>query len=203
MDILGSLPVTRQKNKYIFKVIDQFTKWLECYPIPNQAEETVATVLIDGFIARLGCPLELHTDQGRNMDGHLVRQICRILQIKKTRTTPYHSASNDQVEIYNSLILQTIRCFIKRQHNRWYEHVQLLAAAICATPNRQTGFSASFLIFGREVTQPIDLTFGLLTINTQEKETFHFVQDIITTLNLVHGVARDNLKSAQQRQKKD
>ena len=137
------------------------------------------------------------------MDGHLVRQICRILQIKKTRTTPYHSASNDQVEIYNSLILQTIRCFIKRQHNRWYEHVQLLAAAICATPNRQSGFSANFLMFGREVTQPIDLTFGLLTINTQEKETFDFVQDIITRLNLVHGVARDNLKSAQQRQKKD
>ena len=144
MDILGSLPVTRQKNKYIFKVIDQFTKWLECYPIPNQAEETVATVLIDGFIARLGCPLELHTDQGRNMDGHLVRQICRILQIKKTRTTPYHSASNDQVEIYNNLILQTIRCFIKRQHNRWYEHVQLLAAAICATPKDKPDFRLAF-----------------------------------------------------------
>jgi hypothetical protein len=73
MDILGPLPVTRQKNKYILKVIDQFTQWLACSPIPNQAAETVATVLIDGFIARLGCPLELHTDQGRNVDGHLVR----------------------------------------------------------------------------------------------------------------------------------
>jgi hypothetical protein len=72
-----------------------------------------------------------------------------------------------------------------------------------ATPNRQTGFSANFFMFGREVTQPIDLTFGLLTIHTQEKETFDFVQDLITTPNLVHDVARDNLKSAQQRQKKD
>jgi transposase InsO family protein len=103
MDILGPLPVTRQKNKYILMVIDQFTKSLECYPIPNQTAETVATVLIDDFIARYGCPLELHTDQGRNMDGNLVRQIRRILQIQKTRTT--HPASNrGQIERYNNLI---------------------------------------------------------------------------------------------------
>ena len=55
----------------------------------------------------------------------------------------------------------------------------------------------------REVTRPTDLTFDLLTINTQEKETFDVVQDLITTLNLVLDVARDNLNSAQQRQKKD
>jgi hypothetical protein len=123
----------------------------------------------------------------------------RILQIQKTRTTPYHPASNGQVERYNNLILQTIRCFIKRQQNRWDEHLQLLAAAIHATDNRQTRFSANFLMFCREVTRPTDLTFDLLTINTQEKETFDVVQDLITTLNLVLDVARDNLNSAQQR----
>jgi len=90
----------------------------------------------------------------------LVRQICRILQIQKTRTTLYHPASNGQVERYNSLILQTIRCFIKRQQNRWDEHLQLLAAAIHATDNRQTRFSANFLMFCREVTRPTDLTWS-------------------------------------------
>ena len=54
-------------------------------------------------------------------------------------------------------------------------------------------------MFCREVTRPTDLTFDLLTINTQEKETFDVVQDLITTLNLVLDVARDNLSSAQQR----
>jgi len=48
------MPVTRQKNKYILMVIDQFTKWLECYPIPNQTAETVATVLIDVLLQDFG-----------------------------------------------------------------------------------------------------------------------------------------------------
>lgn len=203
MDILGPLPLTDQKNKYILMVIDQFTKWLECYPIPNQTAETVASVLIDGFISRFGCPVELHTDQGKNMDGVLIRQLCSILQIKKTRTTPYHPSSNGQVERYNSLLLQIIRCFLKRQQNKWDKHLQLLVGAIRATPNRQTGFSANFLMFGREVLQPIDLSFGLMTVNQQEKGTLEYIQDLIISLNLVHDIARDNLKASQLRQKKD
>jgi hypothetical protein len=39
VDILCSLPVTRQKNKYILMVIDQFIKWLECYPVPNKLQK--------------------------------------------------------------------------------------------------------------------------------------------------------------------
>ena len=96
MDILGPLPVTRQTNKYM---LDQFTKWLECCPIPNQAAETVTTVLIDGFIARFGYPLELHTDHGRNMDRNLVLQMCRILQIQRQEqlriTQPLTATSGD------------------------------------------------------------------------------------------------------------
>jgi hypothetical protein len=39
VDILCSLPVTRQKNKYFLMVIDQFIKWLECYPVPNKLQK--------------------------------------------------------------------------------------------------------------------------------------------------------------------
>ncbi|CAG2217873.1 unnamed protein product [Mytilus edulis] len=42
LDILGPLPVTQQNNKYVLVIIDQFTKWLECCPLPNQNAEVVA-----------------------------------------------------------------------------------------------------------------------------------------------------------------
>lgn len=69
MDILGPLPITKNRNKYISMVIDQFTKWLECYPLPNQGAEAIAKIFVDNFIARFECPLEIHTDQGKIWTG--------------------------------------------------------------------------------------------------------------------------------------
>jgi transposase InsO family protein len=79
-------------------IIDQFTKWLECFPLSTQTADVVAKNLVDDFFSRFGCPLEVHTDQGENMDGHLVNKLCELLQIAKIRTTPYHSLSNGQIE---------------------------------------------------------------------------------------------------------
>ena len=88
MDILGPLHESSSANKYVLVLVDQFTKWMEMFPLPNQNTITVAKTLLDGFISRLGCPVQIHTDQGKNFDGHLFHDICRLLQIVKTRTTP-------------------------------------------------------------------------------------------------------------------
>ena len=94
-------------------IIDQSTKWLECFAYSIQTADVVAKNFVDDFFSRVGCPLELHTDQGKNMDGNLVNKLCELLQIAKIRTTPYHSSSNGQIERYNRTLLQTIRCYIQ------------------------------------------------------------------------------------------
>ena len=58
-------------------------------------------------------------------------------------------------------------------------------------------------MFGREVTQPIDLTFGILTANRKDKDIVEYVQNLIIALNLTHNVARENLKESQGRQKRE
>ena len=63
--ILGLLPITKKGNKYLLMIINQFTKWLECFPLSTQTADIVANNLVDNFFSRFGCPLELHTDQGK------------------------------------------------------------------------------------------------------------------------------------------
>ena len=201
MDILGPLPVTKTESKYLLMVIDQYTKWLECFPIATQTAEVVARTLVDHFFSRFGCPIELHTDQGKNMDGNLVRQLCELLQIAKTRTTPYHPSSNGQVERYNRTILQTIRCFIKSKQHNWDLFLQQLVGAVRATRNSQTGFSANMMMLGREVFQPIDVILGTSNWNADRKEVPQYIKDLVENLNRVHDIARDNLKASQERQK--
>ena len=67
--ILGNkLPTTKMGNKYLLVAMDYFTKWPEAYPLPNQEASTVANVLVHEFVCRLGTPLELRSDQGRNFE---------------------------------------------------------------------------------------------------------------------------------------
>ena len=101
IDVLGPLPITENGNKYILIVADYFTKWVEAYPMPNQEATTVAELLVREFICRFGVPLLIHSDQGRNFESELFAEMCRLLGIKKTRTTPYHSQSDGMVECFN------------------------------------------------------------------------------------------------------
>ena len=93
IDIMGSLVETQKGNKYILVIVDQFTKWMEAFPLKNQLAETVAGVVVREFVARFGCPLEIHTDQGRNFESELFKEMCELLEIGKTRTTSYRPSA--------------------------------------------------------------------------------------------------------------
>ena len=65
LDILGPLPESHEKNKYILVISDYFTKWVESFAIPNQEAITITQVFVEQFICRFGLPRQVHTDQGR------------------------------------------------------------------------------------------------------------------------------------------
>ena len=65
---------------------------------PEPKAPTVATKLIEEFVARFGVPLELHSDQGREFESAVFREMCSLLGVKKTQTTPYHPRSNGMIK---------------------------------------------------------------------------------------------------------
>eukprot|EP00731_Ephydatia_muelleri_P039179 Em1183g1a len=94
VDILGPLPVTAQGNKYVLVACDCFTRWVEVYAIQNQEALTVAKMLVDEMFCRFSPPEQLHSDQGRQFEADLLKEVCTLLQIHKTRTTAYHPHCN-------------------------------------------------------------------------------------------------------------
>ncbi|ROT79030.1 hypothetical protein C7M84_002246 [Penaeus vannamei] len=98
VDIVGPFPVTTQGNRFICVVMDYFTKWPEAYVLPDHEAETVAEALVSNFITRFGVPCELHSDQGREFESVVFQECCRLLGIKKTRTTALRPQSDGLVE---------------------------------------------------------------------------------------------------------
>ena len=102
VDILGLLPLSNKGNRYLLVAADYFTRWPEAYPIPNQEATTVARCLVDEFFSRFGVPFEIHSDQGRNFESRVFQEMCKLLQTRKTRTTPLHPLSDGMVERMNT-----------------------------------------------------------------------------------------------------
>nr|KAG5699813.1 hypothetical protein BaRGS_013533 [Batillaria attramentaria] len=200
MDILGPLPQSRLGHRYILLMVDQFTKWVEAVALPDQSAETVARAAVDTLFSHLGYPLLIHTDQGTNFTSQLFSELCKLLHIIKTRTTPYRPCSNGQVERINRTILQMVRCTLQAKQVDWDRELQVLMGAIRSTENRSTGFTPNFLMLGREVNTPLQLMVGAR--EGPKGSTADYVASLQASMERAHLLARKNLGQQQQRQKK-
>jgi predicted aspartyl protease len=203
LDIVGPISMSSSGNSYILVIIDQFSKWVDCVALPDQKAERVAYEFFVRFVANFGCPVEIHTDQGRNFDGDLFKAFCELLEITKTRTTPYHPSSNGQVERYNRILLQMVRCYIESKSMDWDKHLPWLVCALRATENRQTGFTPNRLMLGREVLKPLDILLGISSTKFTKEYPPDWVLKLEKSLIEAHKFARDFLQSSQLRQKRD
>ena len=84
IDFVGPLPESKKGNHHILVVTDHFTKWVEIFALLDQKAENCAEVLLNEVIARLGCPLSIHSDQGRNFESQVFSELCLMLEIRKT-----------------------------------------------------------------------------------------------------------------------
>ena len=201
MDMLGPFSESEDGNKYILLMVDQFPKWVEIHAVPDQTADHTAKIAVDQFFSWFGSPLQIHTDQGKNFNENVMKALCDLYCISKTRTTPYQPCLNGQVERYNHLLLQLIHCYQRAQEKTWDRDLQLLAWAIRGMTNCSTGFSANMLMLGMEVLQPVDVLFGSALMDTNSGDVVGYVKHLWNTLREVHALATHKLRAQMQYQK--
>ena len=104
-------------------MVDQFTKWVECVPLPSQNTEETARAAINYFFSRFGFPYQIFTDRGTNFESNLFKQLCERLRIHKTRTTAFRPSANGQVERFNATLIAMLRTLDESQKKHWKQHV--------------------------------------------------------------------------------
>ncbi|GFX91059.1 transposon Tf2-9 polyprotein [Trichonephila clavipes] len=164
-DILGPLPRTASGNKYLLVVMGYFTKWPEVYPIPDQEAPTVAEAVVQHWISRYGVSLQLHSDQGRNFVSAVLKGVCELLGIDKTKTTPLHPQSDGMVERFNRTILNNLSLMVSKNQQDWDQKIPLFLLAYRSAVHETTGYSPSQMLFGRDLRLPCDLLLLALRIH--------------------------------------
>ncbi|CAC5401671.1 unnamed protein product [Mytilus coruscus] len=170
--------------------------------LPKVLRQEVITMCHDHiFGAHMGPYKTLSFDQGRNFESDLFKEICTLLEIKKTRSTPYRPSSNGLIEKFNQTLEKMLRSFINNNKTNWDQFVGLLLAAYRSTPHPATGFTPNFLMFGREVNLPNHLLFPLpkhesLSVGEYASKLHNRMEEVFKT-------ARESLQLTAERQKKD
>jgi transposase InsO family protein len=160
VDIMGPLLESKEGNSYILVVADYFTRWSEAFAIPNQEASTVAQLLTDKVFFRFSPPEQLHSDQGRQFESALIAEMCKILGIVKSRTTPYHPQSDGLVERFNRTLLDMLATAATDYPFDWQQHLRPLCMAYNTSVHTTTGYSPFYLMFGRQARMPIDIAYG-------------------------------------------
>ena len=160
IDILTVKPVSNQGNSLIMVVVDAYTRWTEALPIPDHKAITVADALVTKVMTRLGCPYTLHSDQGPDFTSELFTEVCKLLDVYKTRTSPYRPQSDGQPERFNRTLLAMLSMFVDEYGQTWEDHLPYVMMAYRSSIHDTTGLSPNMLMLAREVNLPLDLTMG-------------------------------------------
>jgi len=101
------------------------------------------------------------------------------------------------------MVLSFIRCYLTDKIYKWDEHLATLGMSLRATVNRSTGFTPNMLLLGREVCMPEEILFGLCNVNSMGQPPANYLKELIDKINTASTAARNNLRMAQNRQKRD
>ena len=167
---------------------------------PNQEAETVAKKLVDEFICRFSIPKQLHSDQGRQFESQLVTQVCKLLHIAKSRTTPYHPQSNGLIERFNRTLIQLLATCTEEHPFHWEEYLCKVCMAYNTSKQSTTGYSPFYLMFGRNARLPIDVMY---VSDNQGQNTLllEYVRTLQATFAEVFECVRANISKHQERKK--
>ena len=201
LDICGPFPVSQKGHRYLMVVSCYFTKWIDAIPLKSQDAKYVASKLVNRFISIFGVPLQLHTDLGSNFESKVFQEVCKLMGKDKTRTTVRRPQSDGMVERANRSIQNMISSYISDSQNDWDEHIPLLMMAYRSSVHESTGVSPAMMMFGRELTLPVDMTLGRPIRDDRLCATEHAYQ-LEQRLLEIHDFARKHLNISSESMKR-
>ena len=171
-----SLEKSKGGHENILVITDHFTHYAQAFPTRNQLAKTTAMVLFDNYIVHYGFPARLHSDQGRNFESSVIKELCSLAGEEKSRTTPYHPMGNGMVERFNQTLSNMLGTLEDRQKEDWKSFVAPLVHSYNSTSHDSTRYSPFFLMFGRHPRLAVDAYFNIPSpVENNIKSKDHYV----------------------------
>ena len=197
MDIVGILPETVNKNKYILTFQDDLTKFSQAFAIPNHEAKEVAKKLFI-FISLYGIPRTILTDQGSEFTSNLLKEMSQLFKIKHLTSTAYHPQTNGALERSHSTLKDYLKHYISTDQNDWDEYLPSYIYSYNCSIHSTTNFSPHELVFGTKPVLPSSIT----NLNDNDSNYNTYLQDLKYRINKSLSYARENIINSKEKTKR-
>uniref|UniRef100_A0A3B5K0P4 Integrase catalytic domain-containing protein n=1 Tax=Takifugu rubripes TaxID=31033 RepID=A0A3B5K0P4_TAKRU len=183
--------------------MDYFTRYVNMYPMKDQRATTVAQCISEDYIRHHGIPESIHTDQGRQFESDLIKELCALLKIEKTRTSPYHAQCDGMVERFNRTLKDQLAKYLSHTGGEWVQYLPQVELAYNSSAHCSTGLSPFFLAHGREPHLPLHLAlnWGPSATSATPGTPAAYVKDVTSRLSLTLREAAQRSATAKLHQK--
>jgi len=185
-------------------VIDEFSKWAEVFAVRNHTAPTVAKVLVDQVFSRWGAPCRLLVDNGPEFRSELLSEVCKLLEVDKLHTTPYHPQTNGCIERFHLTLNRMLGKVVCENHKDWDSRLPAVLSAYRASKHEWTGFTPYELVMGQKPRMPIDIVLGNVSGDRPKYENYtEYVENLRERLTKSHQIAREHVGVAADRRKQE
>ncbi|XP_055910452.1 uncharacterized protein K02A2.6-like [Eupeodes corollae] len=144
IDLMGPQP----SNDYIFVIVDYYSRYKEV-KISRTITSSVIIVLLKEIFSRLGNPVSITSDNGKQFISAELNEFCKEQNIRIYHTIPYFPQQNGEVERQNRDILKRLK-ISQAEKKDWKEALREYMIMYNSTPHTVTGKTPSELFFSRQ-----------------------------------------------------
>jgi hypothetical protein len=171
--MIGPIKPALGNFKFVFVLIDKFSKWIEHMPLVKVSFEK-AVEFLDQVIHHFGIPNNIIIDLGTQFTGNTFWDFCdeRSIVVKYVSVT--HPKANGQVERANGMILDALKKWMYRENDkaprRWIKELPAVVWGLRTQPSRNTGVSPYFMVYISEVVLLADIEFRSPWVENYNKD---------------------------------
>ncbi|XP_059295618.1 uncharacterized protein LOC132048954 [Lycium ferocissimum] len=131
-------------------------------------KKVVADFVRNNIICRFGIPESIVTDNGDNLNSHLIKDICEQFKITHRNLTAYRPQMNGVVEAANKNIKRILRKMIDN-YKGWHEKFPCALLGYRTTTITSTGATSYLPVYGTEAVIPAEVEVPSLRIIQEAK----------------------------------
>ncbi|KAG8479126.1 hypothetical protein CXB51_028998 [Gossypium anomalum] len=203
MDVIGPIsPKASNGHRFIFMVIDYFTKWVEAASYANVTKSAVSKFLKKKIVCRYGMPERIVTDNALNLNNSAIEKVCSWFNIKHHNSSPYRPKMNGAIEAANKNIKKIVGKMAET-YKDWHEKLPFALYAYRTSVRTSTGATPFSLVYGMEAVLPIEVEITSLRVLSELKlDEAEWIQYRYDQLNLIEEKRLKAIRNGQMYQRR-